>query len=349
MHRAKITILILFALIIFFVTYIFITTGFFRTIENNFNGEIVKKIPVPGAEDIMVSLTDSFAIISSTDRRGIQPENERKDGLYYLDLKNGNYEMTYLTGSFHKPFHPHGISMIKSGQTYRVMAINHTSDGHSIEVFELVGNELTFVKSLTDPSMVSPNDVVMLDSERFYFTNDHRYTKGIGRLLEDYAGLAISNVVYFDRSKYQTVADGIAYANGINYDQSRKLMFVASPRGFLVNVYSKNEDGSLDFVESIPCGTGVDNIEFDTEGNLWIGAHPNLLRFAAYAKGKEETSPSEIIKIDYRGEGHYTLETVYVEDGSTMSASTVAARFGELILVGNVMDKEFLILKTTNE
>ena len=345
MRHMKIFAMIVVILLISFVVYIFISTGFFRTIENKFEGEVVKKIMLPGAEDITVSLSDSFALISSTDRRGIYPENARRDGLYYLDLKSGNYEMTYLSGSFHKPFHPHGISMIKLGQTYHVMAINHTSDGHSIEVFELNGKELTFQNTLTDPSIVSPNDLVMLDENRFYFTNDHAYTKGIGRLLEDYAGLPVSNVVYFNGNGYSEVANGIVYANGINYDKKRNLLFVASPRGFWVKVFSKNHDGTLEFIETLPCGTGVDNIEFDAEGNLWIGAHPNLLRYAAYAKGKEETSPSEIITIHYRSKGDYTLETVYIEDGSAMSASTVAAPFGDLILTGNVMDSAFLVLE----
>jgi arylesterase/paraoxonase len=39
------------------------------------------------------------------------------------------------------------------------------------------------------------------------------------------------------------------------------------------------------------------------------------------------------------------LETVYLENGEEMSGSTVAAPFGNLILMGNVMDDHFLILK----
>ena len=53
-------------------------------------------------------------------------------------------------------------------------------------------------------------------------------------------------------------------------------------RKFLVKVFSRSTDGSLEFIEDIPCGTGVDNIEFDEEGNLWIGSHPSLLTFSAY-------------------------------------------------------------------
>ena len=90
MRRIKVFFIILLGLIVIFVLHIFVSTGFFREIENKFDGEILEKIALPGAEDIMVSLTDSFAIISSTDRRGIQSESDRRDGLYFMDLRNNN-------------------------------------------------------------------------------------------------------------------------------------------------------------------------------------------------------------------------------------------------------------------
>ncbi len=331
-----------------FILHILISTGFFRTIENQFEGKLIKKVSLPGAEDITISSTGKFALISSTDRRAFPPKDEEHGGLYYMELKSGNFDLTPLTASFPKAFAPHGISMIKKDSTYKVMAVNHTTQGHSIEVFKLDGKNLTYSKSLTDPSMVSPNDLVMIDKNRFYFTNDHGYTKGIGKFIEEYGGLSVSNVVYFDGRNYREVAGGIAYANGINFDSKRNLIYVASPRAFMVKVYSKQEDGSLTFIENIACGTGVDNIELDTEGNLWIGAHPNLIRFSQYAKGKKSTSPSEIIKVNYKGKNDYSVEKIYVEDGNMMSASTVAAPFGNFILTGNVMDKEFLILEKAN-
>jgi len=348
MRLVKKFVLILIILIVIFVANIFISTGFFRTIENKFEGELVKKIALKGAEDITVSVIDSFAIVSSTDRGNFPPLEEEIGGLYFLDLKSGNFNIKPLTEAINKPFAPHGISMFKKDSTYRVAAINHTSKGHSIEVFTLNGGKLTLEKSLTDDSMISPNDIVLIDENRFYFTNDHYYTEGFGRLMEDYAGYSASNVIYFDGKNYTKVANRIAYANGINFDVKRNLLFVASPRKFLVKVYSANSDGSLEFIEDIPCKTGVDNIEFDTEGNLWIGAHPNLLKFAAYAQGKEAISPSEIIKIEYKGKNNYTVEKIYVNDGAEMSASTVAAPFGNFLLTGNVMDENFLILKRNN-
>ena len=120
---------------------------------------------------------------------------------------------------------------------------------------------------------------------------------------------------------------------------------MASPRKFLIKVYQKNEDNSFTFIEDIDCKTGDDNIEFDENNDLWVGAHPNLLHFASYAKGDKKTSPSEIIKIKYTKKDDYKIEQIYMDDGSKMSASTVAAPFGNIILAGSVMDTNFLVLK----
>lgn len=336
-------------LIVAYVAHIFSSTGYFRTIENKFEGNILKKISIVGAEDIMVSRQDSFAIVSSTDRGAFPNEAQENGGLYLVDLKSKDFKTIHLTKDFDKPFAPHGISWYQRDSVYTIAAISHTKEGELIEFFTLIGDQLTHQKTIENELIFSPNDLVLLDENRFYVTNDHKYKEGLGRLAEDYLGLAISNVVYFDGENFTEVADGIAYANGINFDVERNLLFVASPRGFLMKVYEPNDDGSLTFIEDIDCGTGVDNIEFDVEGNIWIGSHPNLLEFAAYAKGKKEKSPSEIIKIKYRSKGEYQIEQIYMEDGTEMSASTVAATFGNLIFVGNVMDKHFLILeRSTN-
>ncbi|MEL6132885.1 MAG: SMP-30/gluconolactonase/LRE family protein [Bacteroidota bacterium] len=344
MRLAKRIALFLLISILTFAIYTFSSTGFFRTVHPAFNGKIRQTISLKGTEDLTISLQDSFAILSATDRKGY-PVTEENGHLYWMDLRKESLQPLILSRKMKSPFGPHGISLLPKDSSYQIMAVNHTPTGHSLEVFELKDQLLQHIQTLTHPSIVHPNDVVLVDSQRFYFTNDHAYTEGIGRLIEDYGGLAISNVVYFDGQTYREVAKGIAYANGINIDRKRNLLYVASPRHFLVKVYDIENDGSLTFVEDIPCGTGVDNIELDTAGNLWIGAHPDLLRFNAYAKGKRETAPSEVIKIIYRGKEDYSVESIYTEDGTHLSASTVAAPFGNMILVGSVKDDEVLVLE----
>jgi arylesterase/paraoxonase len=345
MRKILVTIILLLLTIAVFVAHIFTSTGYFRTIVPSDKGRIIQKIKIVGAEDIEISQEAGFAIISSDDRAAKRDGNTQQGALYYLDLEKENAEPISLTADFDKPFFPHGISMLKMDSAYyRIWVINHFDNKHSVEMFDLNGTTLTHKSTLMDEAIMSPNDIVALDRERFYFTNDHGNTSKIGLLAENYLGLRASNVIYYDGTNFKEVAGGIAYANGINYDSDRNLLFVASPRDFLVKVYATEENGDLNFIEDIVTNTGVDNIEFDESGNLWIGCHPNLLRFSAYSQGKVTTSPSEIIKIKYNGLGEYKVESIYMETGENMSAATVAVPYKGRLYLGNVMDKQMLVI-----
>lgn len=329
-----------------FVLYTFQSTGFFKTIENQFEGTILKSIDIVGVEDIQMDDKAEFVLISSDDRAGHRDGIDRQGALYKIQLNDASLTPQKLPSTYRGKFYPHGISMKRLNDSVnRVLVVNHVKGTHSIEVFDLKSDTLFHLQTLKDETMISPNDVVALGGDRFYYTNDHGNVSGVFRILEDYAGLKASNVGYYDGSAFREVADGIAYANGINYDQDRNLLFVASPRGFLVKVYEVQPSGDLVFVEDIDCNTGVDNIEFDSKGKIWIGSHPSLLHFSTYAQAKREFSPSEIVTIDYRSEGDYTVESIYMNDGSDMSAATVAVPYGNLIFLGNVMDDHFLVLQ----
>ena len=65
----------------------------------------------------------------------------------------------------------------------------------------------------------------------------------------------------------------------------------------------------------------------------------------SYSHSYHSITPSEIIKIQYFKKDDYEVETIYLEKGKEMSGSTVAAPFENLILMGNVMDKHFIILE----
>ncbi len=345
MKTFKRVVLLLLVLLIIFIAHVLISTGFFRSITPHFDGTIRAQIQLKGAEDLTISPLDSFVIISSTDRTLDISEQQMSGGLFLIDLKSDDFNPIPLTEDFKQPFAPHGLSIFQMDSSYQVMVINHTTAGHSIEVFELREQTLRHIRTLRNETMIRPNDLVIVDEDKFYFTNDHGYDAGIGKFLEEYGGLAVSNVVYFNSKDFKEAANGIAYANGINYDKNRNLMYVSSPRGFEVKVYQVQNDGALTFIENIPCGTGVDNIEFDDEMNLWIGCHPNLLRFASYAKGKKQTSPSEIIKITYINTGDFSVDKIYVSDGKDMSGSSVAAPWDNLIFTGNVADRHILVLE----
>ena len=346
MKKALKILLLIVVVIGAYVLYIFSSTGYFRTIENQMQGSVVKEVPIAGVEDITVDEDDQFAVFISYDRAAERDGNPQKGAIYSMDLSDASMPISKLSENTKVDLLPHGISLFQIDSTqHRLLVANH-ADGESIEVFDLFHKDsLVHIQTLKDEMIYAINDIVGISENEFYFTNDHYYENTLGRLAENYLGWAKCETVYFDGSQYRAVVDGISYANGINYDKSRNLLYIASPRGFKIKVFKRLENGDLDYYDTIETGTGVDNLEFDSEGNVWSGAHPNLLAFSTYSKGSKPIAPSEIVKIDYRGKGDYEVETIMLDDGAKVSATSVAAPYQNLVLVGNVMDDHFLVLK----
>ena len=333
--------------------------GFFRKIQNSYEGSI-QNVQVAGAEDFAISREDEFMFISSDDRAARRDGKEVISGLYYMDLTSNQYLPKLVRAEKDIPLFPHGISMIAiDSGVYRLLVVNHVSSGdeavtsmdinavHSIEEYIWQDSTLTFIQTFKDELVKSPNDVVALDNVRFYFTNDHGSDTHLGLLAEDFLGFRRSNVVYFDGENYTVVDDGIAYANGINYDFNRDLLYVASPRDFLVKIYNVQDDGQLEFITNIDCNSGVDNIELDDDGIVWIGSHPKLLAFTTYASGGAPYSPSEIITINYRSKDDFEVKSIYESDGKDMSGATTAIPYQGKVFLGNVMDDHFIVLDQT--
>lgn len=338
--------LFLLLIIVIYVVSILISVGTFRSIENQFSGETLARIPITGVEDITVDEDDNFAILIAYDRAAKRDNKPFETGVYFMDLATENFTPVLISTDFDKPFLPHGISLFQIDSAHHQLHVINHADGEYIEIFDLFDRKrLVHQKTLQDDLIYSPNDIVAINEKEFYFTNDAYSDNIIGKLAENYLGLTWCETVYFDGTNYRVVDNDISYANGINYDRKRELVYVAGVRDFAVKVFKKEPNGDLTFQDKIDCGTGVDNIELDAEGNVWVGCHPNMLAADAFMKGNQDKSPSEIIKIVYRGVEDYTVETVYMNDGTEISASTVAAPYRDLLLTGTVSDEVFLVLK----
>jgi arylesterase/paraoxonase len=339
---------LLFVLILLgsFLAYTFSTTGFFRKVEStNDFGPVFRTIALPGVEDMAIAREDSLLILSVDDRAASREGQEGLKGLYLIDLRDSSFKPISLTDQLDFPFFPHGISILQlDSAKYGLMVINHVDGKHSVEHFILEGKNLTHQKTITDPNFISPNDLVMVSPDHFYYSNDHGYTDGFGVFAENYIGFKASNVGFYDGKSAEIKVGRIGYANGMQYDSSKKILFVASVRAFQVKVYQVGENWNLKLLEDIEVGTGVDNIELDPSGNLWIGAHPNLLQFASYAAGKKPTAPSEVIQISYTAENS-TVKSIFTDPGTTISGSSVALPWGDYLFIGNVMDSKVLVLK----
>ena len=345
----KITLIILLFLGIY-ITNTLYQSGYFRTIENHFDGTTQKITGLVGTEDITIDQNTGFAFLSSDDRWASLLRNENPKGaIYGLNLNDSIPDLINLTeNSPLEDFRPHGISLYISPLGKRTLfVVNHRKSGNYIEIFEFKNDSLIHQESITNDLLISPNDVVGVGDRSFYFTNDHDEKFSSGRNIKDILKIGMGNVCYFDgKNMSKTSIENIKYANGINVSLDGKTLFLASTSSNTLLVYERNiSTGTLTKTDEIDTKTGVDNIELDKKGNIWIGCHPQALKFLVHTKDEKKFSPSEIIEIIYRGKGNYEQKSVYLNNGSEISASAVGAVYKDRLLVGPVFQEGIILGK----
>lgn len=299
---------------------------------------------VLSSEDITIHPVTGLAFLSSDDRRPLfGGESGIQGAILGYDLNAQDPKLVNLTTEFSGAFHPHGIGLwIGEGGKASLFAVNHTKHGHFVEIFDLEGGRLIHRESVASPLMHSPNDVFPTGARSFYVTNDHGAGTGLGRVLEEYLQLAGAYVLHFDGREFRKVAEGLAYANGIAASLDGRKVYVAATVGRGIAVYTRDPvSNALTFETFIAMGTGVDNIEVDKDGNLWVGAHPKLLTFVKYSKDPEVSSPSQVLKVVPKGKGFIVTE-IYASSGRPLSGSSVAAVYKDTLLIGSVLDDRFL-------
>jgi arylesterase / paraoxonase len=182
-----------------------------------------------------------------------------------------------------------------------------------------------------------------LGPDAFYLTNDHTTPPSWWREAQDYLLLTHSNIVYWDGHRMRVADEGLRLANGMALSHDGGTLYVAETTGRAVRTYARDVDtGQLSLRHRIPCGTGVDNIDVDEAGNLWIGAHPKMLRFVVHAQDPSKRSPSQVLHVDVQVDPP-EAETVWLSMGEDLSGSSVAAVRGDKMLIGSVFEPHILI------
>jgi arylesterase/paraoxonase len=321
----------------------------FKSYEITQNAEVNVIAGPPGTEDITIDAATGYAYISSHDRRNF----ESRGNIYLYDINAPANKFVNLTADFIKQdFRPHGISLFtENDSTKFLFVISHRLNGHSIERFKIEGASLKHLDTFKSTEFISPNDIHAISSAEFYLTNDHGETKSFMRTVKDFLKIGTGSVVYFDGNSGKTVAERIPYANGIHTSKDGKKLFVASTNVNELLVFKRNSDNTLEEEAVYNTGVGVDNIELDDAGNLYIGSHPQLLKFLGHSKDSTKLSPTVILKLAYNEtEKTFTQETVYTDDGSKLSGGSVAAMYKkpdgqEVILLGSVFERKILVLE----
>lgn len=335
--------LILFLLLAYFVLNTLYDAGSFKTIENHTDLKNISVFTgIAGPEDFDIDPDSGWLFISNTDRWNLAKGNKTTDGISLWKL-NENTTPHMLTTTFHEEFHPHGISYLKKGSENYLFVINHHKTGSSVELFRFKNDTLFHLVTYENNSMCCPNDLVAVDTDKFYVSNDHGNKKGIMRKLEDYLRLPKSSVLYFNGEVFSKVIDHLNYANGLMVSPDGKTLYLTETTSGKISVFDRDiNSGALKLRFEKHLKTGLDNITMDANGDLWVAAHPKLFDFVGHAKNAEHLSPSQVFKMRPIGKDNLSVTEVYLNNGEQLSGSSVALYYKGEVYIGVVFDNKLL-------
>ncbi len=276
-------------------------------------------------------------------------------------------------------FRPHGIYVSKT--TDLMYVVNHLGEYSQVEVFKINYDatpiSLRYVRSVRDDNLFPRygiNDVVEGEKEgEVYITqwlpfglpaggSNHGETlkeKVVNSLkaqvlLAGATGLSLTRLFRCQwdvqdptkpsRCELATSRSFVG-ANGITTNDDRTKIFVVDATAKQVVVFAKKaKRGHLTFDHVIDLPYAVDNIEYQSNGDLLMGTIP-ILHIAADAKGPQDPVPGGMLVASPKGSSSqdWTLSHPLVHDGTQMSQVSAAARFGDRIVLGSPFANGILV------
>jgi len=305
-----------------------------------------------GAEDITIHPTTGIAFISADDRRKTFQGDSLQGGLYSYALTEAHPVVRLLTPDLPFVFHPHGISLWvgidADTAVTRLFVINHRGgdgDTTTVEVFDFLpeGHQLIHKRTLRSDMLFSPNDLHAVGPDSFYFTNDHGSRSGFGRAMEDLFKLRKGWLGYYGKGEWKRVGPKTKYANGINGSADGKYIYVAELMSGKLHIYKRSvSSGELELLKKVKLTKGIDNIERDAKGNLWIVAHTNLFKFVQHFANAKNRSPWRVYRVDPSSVDEPVVDVMYNSAGVELSGVSVAAVWKDNVLYGSVFEPVIL-------
>ena len=353
MQKKFIVLSVIGALVVWQAWRVSIDAGVFTPVEAKPFGECVKMHGPPGSEDINIDPVNRVAFVSAGNGREVfeyyrdpSPGRPANGDIWILNLALADSEPTPLNVEIEGAFHPHGIDLLHlEDGTRELYVINHPSrDEHEVLIFDVgADHNLSLKKRVHSEALISPNDIKAIDRGRFFVTNDHGSPSSSAMArIEEYLGLARSSVVYYDGVVASFIIEGLKSANGITLSSDQQTLYVGEALGRSVKRFERQSSiRDWTFAERLDLDTAVDNLEWSSDGRLLAGAHPKIFPFLDHASDADALSPSQVVAIDV-DRTPMVAKTLYMNDGSELSGSSVAAMLGGTMLIGAVFETHFL-------
>lgn len=300
---------------------------------------------VVGVEDLTIDPETKLAYLSGYDRRAAFSGKPTRGAIWIYDMNAPDAVPVDATAAaLPEGFRPHGISLFRGGDGKKALfVISHAGGKHSVEIFDVEGATLTFRRTVTDPAMVSPNDIVGIGPDAFYVSNDHANPMGWMRTAEDYLRLRQTTVQFFDGQTFTTALSGIGGANGINVSADGKSLYLSAASELTVYVYDRDlATNKLTQRAAVAVPGFADNLEMLANGDLLLGLHSKVLELVAHIADPAKPSPSHIMHLRADGKGSFIPQTVYYNLGDEISGVSVGASVDKRLLIGAIIEAKIL-------
>jgi arylesterase / paraoxonase len=325
--------------------------GEFTTLSPVFDGTCTDIGGMPGSEDMVLDRERRILFVSSDDRRAWGPDAPRGaihalpfDGLTSVSRPAD------MTGGVPQRFHPHGVSLYTAPDGARtLMVVNHPQapamTGTTVEIYGVADNgTLAHRRTVAIDGLTRINDVAATGPDSFYATSETDLAPGS---FAETASLLLTGgdrtgaVWFFDGTRGRKVADGIGFANSPALSPDGTRLYVSGTLDRALHVFNRNrETGDLTLAERAFIGSGLDNLDVEPDGRIWVGSHPKLFTWLGHARDRSQVAPLQVLVIEPAavGEGG-KVDQVLLQDGSrAFSGAAVAVRDGPTMVMGSVFD-----------
>jgi arylesterase/paraoxonase len=321
--------------------------GAFKSIEPHFAGRC-EALPLEGSgEDILVDRERGIAYLSLLDRKSVVEGKDVQGTVARVDLNARPFVAVDALATKPGLMRPHGLSLwVAPDGSRRLFVINHGRkrgvDPEAVEIFdETAPGEYTHAETVRGEQLFSPNDLVAVGPRQFYVANDKPLGGALATGLQQ-MGVGASPLSYFDGPAGRYVREDMASGGGINVSADGGTLYVAETAGKRLRVLSRAANGDVTETGRIAMDTSPDNIDVAADGSVWVTGHANTLALIQhFVAGKP--APSQVWRV-VRGAGdEATQEEVYLDDGTQMSAGSVGATYGNLLLIGSITERKILV------
>jgi len=243
-------------------------------------------------------------------------------------------------------FRPHGISVLEDQAKgeHLIYVVNHPyPKPDTVEKFRFKPDtqELIHLKTFTSDALRVSNDLALVDEDEFYISNFIHSLTPTMKQIETLFQKPWSNILYFNGSDFREVAEKLVSPNGVVLSKDKRFLYAAMGNEKKIRVFLISADKSLLEVQVVALHTVPEKLHLSQDGSvLYAGTHPILYKTYDFFENPLKEAPSQVLSLPLRDNLVQVddITQLLYDDGRLIKASTVAATYGDQLIVGSLLD-----------